>query len=472
MAEDSSDSVGEMTNPGRIPAPEGRPPVSETLNPDRGVRLVASEPPLAVDPERDRVANELHARPFHPIVPPKRFFHLAYLTNPQEARADRARITAFSRSHGAREPEPDDKHHAIDLGQVRLRWEQHAEFTTYSWRSSDKAIPPFGNPVLAEAPVKDMPPAPGPVMVAVHLALVTPEDAPPYDSVFDLASLCVASVHDGGGLIATDFRQDAYGFTRIMIVDNGMRPERTGSLVQRVLEIETYRTLALMGLPEVEKLRPTVQAIETELAGFSLSESGTSSLETNRERLARLIELASEVERLSARADYRFAATRAYDSIVDQRLLSIRESHHEDYPRWSSFLARRMKPAIATCETMGRRLAGLSTKLTNAADLLRTRVEIDMQEQNRDLLTSMNRRARLQLRLQQTVEGLSVAAVSYYVVGLIGYVLKGAADSGVPIDPGLGTALAVPVVIVAIWMTVRRIRRYHNDSDRSGGKSG
>jgi uncharacterized membrane-anchored protein len=120
-----------------------------------------------------------------------------------------------------------------------------------------------------------------------------------------------------------------------------------------------------------------------------------------------------------------------------------------------------MAPAIRSCTTPEERQVTLSRKLARAANLLRTRVEVEMERQNRDLLKSMNERTRLQLRLQTTVEGLSVAAVSYYVVGLFGYLVKGAHDEGVPVDISLSTALFVPVAVLAIWWIVRRIRRKH-----------
>ena len=80
-----------------------------------------------------------------------------------------------------------------------------------------------------------------------------------------------------------------------------------------------------------------------------------------------------------------------------------------------------------------------------------------------DLLVSMNRRARLQLRLQRTVEGLSVAAVSYYVVGLLYYLFQGAEEAGLLLDATIAAAAAVPPVVVVIWWLVRRIRRKFDD---------
>ncbi|MFZ4534143.1 MAG: DUF3422 family protein, partial [Alsobacter sp.] len=124
------------------------------------------------------------------------------------------------------------------------------------------------------------------------------------------------------------------------------------------------------------------------------------------------------------------------------------------------FLSRRMAPAMRTCTMLEERQHQLSEKLSRAANLLRTRVDVEIERQNRDVLSAMNERTRLQLRLQQTVEGLSVAAISYYVVGLAAYVFKGLSDVGLlPVDAGTATAAAVPLAILGVWAVVRRIRR-------------
>jgi uncharacterized membrane-anchored protein len=152
----------------------------------------------------------------------------------------------------------------------------------------------------------------------------------------------------------------------------------------------------------------------------------------------------------------------AYNEIVQLRLQTIGERKVDGFPTWSSFLARRMAPAMRTCITTQERQANLSQKLARTANLLRTRVEVEVEQQNRDLLKSMNERTRLQLRLQATIEGLSVAAISYYVVGLCGYLIKAAHDAGIlRVDPSYATAAVVPLAVLAIWLVVRRIRRRH-----------
>ncbi|TIN59818.1 MAG: DUF3422 family protein, partial [Mesorhizobium sp.] len=186
--------------------------------------------------------------------------------------------------------------------------------------------------------------------------------------------------------------------------------------------------------------------------------------------LADLTELAAELEADAASSLYRFGASRAYDGIVSERLEALDEESVQGYDTWAGFLQRRMAPAMRTCRSVEERQANLSRKLTRATTLLRTWVDVDVEKQNRDLLASMNNRARLQLRLQQTVEGLSVAAVSYYVVGLIGYVAKGASSFGHAFPPEVVTAASVPVAILLVWWGVRRVRRMHSEPAKHPGE--
>ena len=162
---------------------------------------------------------------------------------------------------------------------------------------------------------------------------------------------------------------------------------------------------------------------------------------------------------------YRFGASRAYFEIVEERLAALSEVAVPGYCTWQDFLRRRIAPAMRTRQSVKERQAKLSDNLTRTISLLRSWIDIELQRQDRDLLASMNNRARLQLRLQQTVEGLSVAAISYYVVGLLAYLLKGIPGVHDMVAPELAIAVLVPVVLFAIWWTVRRIRRAHGGTD-------
>jgi uncharacterized membrane-anchored protein len=308
-------------------------------------------------------------------------------------------------------------------------------------------------------------PQPGPLLVAVDLHLIADTGNLTVERLFSRASYAVAENTDGKAVFATDFLPDRAGFVRILIVDKGLESERAGALVQRVLELETYRTLAMLGLPEAQRLVPTIGRIEKRLAELTEQMQRTEGLADNEHLLGELTALAAELEAGAAASSFRFGASRAYDDIVQQRLRVIGERQVGSFSTWSAFLARRMAPALRTCANVEQRQENLSEKLARAADLLRTRVDVEVAQQNRDLLQSMNERTRLQLRLQTTVEGLSVAAISYYVVGLLGYLMKGAQDLGYrlppPWTPDLATAAVVPIVVLLIWFVVRRIRKRH-----------
>ena len=417
-------------------------------------------------PLRTAVLGEVHSRPFQLTPTPRVILQLAFMNEKPGAGADLESLAALSQSRGLSGPDADARHHSLDWGGGRLRWERHTEFSTWTWDAP--APPAFADPVTGH-PFGAGFTAPGLLISAIRLDLRPDNDgADELLTAFDPASLCYSQMDGGLAGAATDFRQDGDGLTRILIFDRGLGPARAGALTQRLIEIETYRTLALLGLPEAHRLGPGIRRIEDEMAAIT-AEMRDDKGRDSEHLLAELIALAADLEAGAAASLYRFGASRAYDEIVAQRINIIGEQPIKGHETWSGFLKRRLGPAMRTCRAVEERQANLSGKLARTANLLRTRIDVELERQNRNLLQSMNRRARLQLRLQQTVEGLSIAAVSYYVVGLVNYLAKGLAATGLPVDPTMATALAVLPVILAIWWIVRRIRRAHaaRDADKA-----
>ncbi|MGO9356222.1 MAG: DUF3422 family protein [Xanthobacteraceae bacterium] len=415
---------------------------------------------------RAAVLGEVHARPFTPLAVPSRVLHFAFETAGALAQADRANLVRLCQTRGLAGPAPDDKHHRVLFGATALRWEQHSEFTTYTWEMpSEPAAIPFHPAASSLSGAMRLVPQPGPLLVAIDLHLLGEDPARTApERLFDRSSLAVAENSDAVALYATDFQADPAGFVHVLVADRGMSADRAGALVQRVLELETYRTLALLGLPEAHRLAPSIGASEKRLAEVTEEMRRPGELAANQRLLQELSALAADVEAGAAASGFRFGATRAYEEIVAQRLQTLGERKVGGLPTWSSFLARRMKPALRTCATIEVRQVNLSEKLARAANLLRARVDVEIEQQNQELLKSMNARTRLQVRLQSTVEGLSVAAITYYVVSLFGYLAKAAHESGqIAIDPVIPTALFVPGAALAIWWTIHRIRRKHMD---------
>ncbi|RUM99108.1 DUF3422 family protein [Pseudaminobacter arsenicus] len=408
---------------------------------------------------RPEAIGEVHARPRPPIEAPRVLIQLAFMTEGGSS-VDHAVLAELSRRLGIAAPERQARHHALKWGQGALRWERHTEFSTYLWEGPLEQGPvdsPFGNGFSP----------PGTVISGIRLEIRkwTPENEK-LIAAFDPASLSYSLVENGKAGIATDFHQDGDGLTRILVLDRGMSPSRIGALSQRLIDIENYRTLAMLGLPMAQSLSARVRRIEDRLAEIT-REMKVPETRDSEALLADLTELAAELEADAAASLYRFGASRAYNGIVEERLHALAEEAVPGYETWLGFLQRRVAPAMRTCRSVEERQANLSRKLTRATQLLRTWVDVEVERQNRDLLASMNNRARLQLRLQQTVEGLSVAAISYYVVGLVGYLAKATSLFGTVVKPELVTAAAVPVAILLVWWTVRRIRHSHDDGAKT-----
>ncbi|MBS3648423.1 DUF3422 family protein [Pseudaminobacter sp. 19-2017] len=410
-------------------------------------------------PARPGAIGEVHARP-HPLIDsPRVLVQLSFMTETGSSK-DWAILAELARTLGVAAPDQQARHYAMKWGKGTLRWERHTEFSTYLWEG------PLGEPDGKhgeDTPFGNGFSAPGPVISGIRLEIRdwTPETEK-LIADFDPESLCYSIVESGRAAAITDFRQNGEGLTRILILDRGLSPSRRGALAQRLLEIETYRTFAMLGLPLAQSLSGRLTRIEERLAELT-GAMRASGRRDSQVLLTELTELAAELEAQAAASLYRFGASRAYDGIVGERLAALGEEAVPGYETWSGFLTRRVAPAMRTCRSVEERQDNLSRKLSRATNLLRTWVDVEMEQQNRDLLASMNNRARLQLRLQQTVEGLSVAAVSYYVVGLVAYLTKGTSLFHGWIKPEALTAILVPAVVLSVWLFVRRIRKSHSD---------
>lgn len=416
---------------------------------------------------RARVLAELHARPFEPITGQKRILHFAFMIDHEGADRAQAALAQFCVERAVPPPLAGAKHHRVELTPTVLRWERHGEFLTYTFEFPEdqrdgRETPPFSPDAGELGKVMRLLPQPGPLIVAVDLDL-RPEGAvgEGWRRLFSQNELAAADVAHGLALVATDFRADVFGFVRILVLDRGLGELEAGALSQRLLELETYRTLALLGLPCAQDLSPTISRIEAELPRLIGAMREAERLEASRELLARLTTLAGELESGAARSLYRFGATKAYYETVEQRLSVIDERPVGDAPTLRQFLTRRLTPAIRTCAAVEARQDTLSRKLARAAQLLRTRVEVELESQNQNLLSTMNERVRMQLRLQQTVEGLSVAAITYYMASILHLVFEGLHQEAHWLNPALATALFVPAIAIAVWWNVRKLRRNH-----------
>ena len=427
--------------------------------------------PLREHPLRRALADELHARPFQPIRAPGRVLHLA-LKRPSSAAerdeaAERAHLAALLDLHGAAHPTPDASHHVVDLGPLVLKWERHTEFYTYTFYEPGEAATPFQDRPERHLPDDWLAGLPGQVIAAVQCALVPVADEGEaladlregIGAAFNGESLACGWVADRGILAMGDFHLDDRGFSRFaLLVRDEMGPRRVGRVCQRLLDIEVYRTLAMLALPVARETAIRLDQIEGTLAGLIEQVALADDAAPEGAILAELTELSAEIEALSANATFRFGAGAAYEAIVHQRIEMLGEERVAGRQQFREFMLRRFDPAMRTTHAAERRLEGLAVRASRASELLRTRVNVALEAQNRDLLSSMDRRAALQLRLQETVEGLSVVAISYYAVSLAGYLLAPFAGT-LGVDKTTLTAIVALPVILGVWCFVRRIRR-------------
>ncbi|MGO8657883.1 DUF3422 family protein, partial [Rhizobium ruizarguesonis] len=86
-------------------------------------------------------------------------------------------------------------------------------------------------------------------------------------------------------------------------------------------------------------------------------------------------------------ARHRFGATKAYAEIVASRTSELREVRVEQRQRIGTFIDRRFQPAVRSVEAAERRLDELAERVSLAGDLLRTTVQVQLEDQNASLLT-------------------------------------------------------------------------------------
>jgi uncharacterized membrane-anchored protein len=411
---------------------------------------------------RLELAHEVHARPYETHETPLCASFFALLA-PHDARAaEIACIADLCARFGIPPPGPDASHFRADLGPCRISWERHNEFSTFAFYIRSTGAPPFSATALAALPAGWAPALPGELVFAAHAELVwvaSPAlDPGEYAPLFSGNDLVGSEVGEGAAAVLTDFRVHADGFSRFLVFDRSMTRRQAGRVLQRLFEIEAYRVMALLALPGARAAMAALASMEQQLASI-ISRIAEQHGADESQLLEELTRLAAQVENLIAFNQSRFRAARAYHGIVRSRIADLRERRIKGLQTIDEFMTRRLEPAMDTCDSASRRELELSERVSRASSLLSTRVDIVRERQNQQLLESMNRRARLQLRLQETVEGLSVAAITYYLVGLVGYAAKGMKAAGWAIDADLVMAVSIPIVAVIAALGIRYVRR-------------
>lgn len=420
--------------------------------------------PQQLHPARESLYQELHARPFPVIGSPVRISHLALLLDESDKEKDFQHLSALCARYGVNPPAIQDNSFYQRLGDLDVRWERHLEFVTYTFVRPGRNELPFTQTALSLLPQDWLEAVPGLLVAAQHLEVRSPEDGlldrEKLADCFEGQRLVSGRLMEGAATLWSAFRLHGDGCGRILLHNHGLNDNQTGRLILRVLELETYRLMALLGARPARDLAPVLRQLDQQLAEIIAELSSTEGLEEERNLLQQLTRMAAQIERHRADTISRFSATQAYYQLVMKRLEELKERQSGPNFTLSAFFSRRLTPAANTCDSVSQRLEDLARRIERAGDLIRTRVDLKLEEQNRRLLASMNRRSRLQLRMQETVEGLSIAAISYYGISLLRYLFGALEPLGVPLNKDIATAVAVPLVVGTVWWVTHRIKKF------------
>lgn len=419
--------------------------------------------PFRVHPRREELYNELHARPFPVVQTPARVSRLAVLIPEEDRAREFAHLQNLCQRYGVNMPAENCSFYQADFGSFQFRCGRHMEFVTYTFIRPESGEQPFNSTALELIPQDWLRQMPGEVVAAFHIEMLDASqpvlNREQLKTCFEGQRLVSGSLMDGDATVWSAFRLHGDGFGRFLIHNHGLNNNQAGRLLQRLVEMETYRLMALLALPEARRLGPSLQNVDRELASIIASAADMKDHADERKMLKDLSLLAAQVERWRTNTNYRFSAMRAYYSLVMKRMDELQEQQVENYFTISSFLERRLTPAFNTCESVSERLEDLARRIERAGDLLQTRVDLTIEAQNQSLLSSMNRRGKLQMRLQETVEGLSIAAISYYMVSLVKIIVGAAYSAGLTVNKDLVTGVSVPIVVALVWWLTRRVKK-------------
>jgi len=416
-------------------------------------------------PLRHATASELHARPFPHISAPARAAFFAYTSAQNDSgrreAADREHFLRLLDHYGVAHPADTESHFFGQLDEVWIKWECHTEFVTYTAFVDDLSDSAFDGSEFSIFPAAWQAALPGTTLSSTSIRIEEDQDTQSIknklEDWFVSESLAASRVLDSAAVIAGDYRMDDNGNMRFAVfVPASTGRRRVGRIVQRLNEIEVYKTMSMLGLMRARTLSVELNSVDTNLSAL-VADLADDKVPAE-DNLNGLLKLSADLEGHSAAVAYRFSASKAYAAIVAQRIEVLRETQFEGRQTFREFMMRRFDPAMRTVQALDSRLQDLISRAIRTGDLLRTRVDVERQTQNQELLSSMNRRADAQLRLQRTVEGLSVVAISYYATGLSLYVL--APFSGlIGLSKGVLTAAVVPLVVGAVYLALRQIRK-------------
>jgi uncharacterized membrane-anchored protein len=418
---------------------------------------------IATHPLREKLYNELHNRPFPSIATPAQLTHIAIHHQGELKQQEHEFISELCNRFQVNSPAKSMPCFYQDFGLFCLRWERHLEYSTYTFiHQAPLTDQPFVKNAIDYVPSNWFEKMPGQVIAAVHLIIesenIDKARTHKVEKYFDHMSLVASAPVNSQAKVWSSFKLHEDGFGRFLIYQQSLSAAQSGRLVQQLLQLDTYRLMATLGLPLAQAINSELNQLDLQLQQVT-TYIALGSDKSDRELLTQVSKIAAEVEDYRSQSTYRFSATNAYYDVALQRMEELKEEEIAGYITLQEFLMRRITPAVKTCQTASNHLEDISRRVTRASDLLRTRVDMVLQEQNQTLLKSMNHRAHVQMRLQQTVEGLSVAAISYYGMQLFETMLTSLPSFGIEYNHELVSGFAVPIVIALVFIGTRIVHK-------------
>jgi len=427
-------------------------------------------------PLRTVLHEEVHARPPVALWPRDRILNQAFLLKGTDRQQQLDWINAIS----AQTKQPIDPNHGQTFRIIELRpapqriiikWELHGEFSSISaivqqenliTEAPIKTRPALENEVndlLSKLSIKPMHEAGGLRISAIDIAF---EDRNLFSAADEVAHLFSGNTLIGSTILTnqkaqmwTDLQINQDGYISYLVPHAGMGSRQAGRVARRITEVEIYRIASMLAFPVAKSLSHPLRNAEAELSELSKEISMAQSQESvathqDGEFLERISTLASKIEGWISEHGLRFTAAEAYSQLVAKNLEELNETPLPGVQTLSEFMERRFAPAMSTCSWTQRRLRELSDRISRTTQILRTRIEFVNESQTQELLASMDRRAKIQLRLQETVEGLSVLVLTYYAVSLIIYMAKGAKELGLMVPAELIGGASAPIIAYGI----------------------
>ena len=418
---------------------------------------------------KDSLIDELHNRPFPVIQLPAQVSNIVVL-EPADRDSEIAGLKQLAEIHNMTPPDDGVSCYYQSSEDFDLRWERHNEFSTYTLICNKKLSGTAFESGFSHISDDWLSTLSGQVISANHIDLRSAGEAPDspedLDEYFDGRKLIGSKIYDGNAKLWTSMRSHSDGFSRTLLVDQGVDPSQAGRAVRNLLEISTYRSMTLLALPTARELLPEISTLEQSLSATSEKLKLIETMEDEQNLMTELIAEATQVERLIADNSFRFSATEAYFNLTETRLNMLREEKIPTIRTLKQFHVRRFIPAYNTCMSVVKRKQNLSQRIGRTSELLHSRLQLSLEDQNQRLLASMDKRSKIQLRLQQTVEGLSVVAITYYSMGLLRLMVEPLpVERYLYLSDSAVVAIATPIIFFSALMVVRRIRKKLGNHD-------